>query len=354
VTIAFPKRLSGAAVDRFLAAARARGEQRSLACWSLDELPGCRRLGARLLARGFEWGWQPHWMWLDLGRLADERFGPAELKVEVASKQRGVWRATARLEGERVGGGTLNVTTGRLGAAGIYDIEVAPPRRGRGIGKAITYALLRRAVELGCRHALLNSTGLGEPVYRRLGFASLGRGQTWWLHRHVLAAKPPDAAEVALVEAIGRDSPTALERAAPPAELLDRQLACGMTAMRIAAQLGTRRAAEWLASHGATLDPVAAWDLGWRDRLPSLLAEQPELANWRAGNWQATPLHEAALRDDVELARVVLAGNPDLTMKDRQYGSTPLGWARHMGRSTITALIEGHGTGVVGSPNPGG
>jgi hypothetical protein len=27
-------------------------------------------LAARLVARGFEWGWQPHWMAIDLAELA--------------------------------------------------------------------------------------------------------------------------------------------------------------------------------------------------------------------------------------------------------------------------------------------
>jgi GNAT superfamily N-acetyltransferase len=288
-------------------------------------------------------------MWLDLTLLTGEPGGPAELVIGIESRQRGVWRATARLSGEEVGRGTLNVTTGRLGAAGIYDIEVVPPARSRGIGKAVTQALLGHAADLGCGHALLNSTVLGEPVYRRLGFVSLGHGQTWWLHQHILRAEPPSSAEVALVEAIGRDSPAALARARPASEQLDRRLTCGMTPMRIAAQLEARRAGEWLASHGASLDPVSAWDLGWRDRLPALLAARSELTNWRDGEWQATPLHEAVQRDDVELARVILAAHPDLTIEDRQFDSTPLGWARHMGRHEIARLIEAHERGVVAS-----
>jgi ankyrin repeat protein len=80
-----------------------------------------------------------------------------------------------------------------------------------------------------------------------------------------------------------------------------------------------------------------------------LLAAAPELANQRAGDWQITPLHVAAERGDVELARLVLSARPDLEIQDTQFHSTPLGWARHFGRTEIVALIE-HSTGQGGKP----
>jgi hypothetical protein len=42
---------------------------RSLSWWSLHP---DTELGVRLLARGFAWGWEPHWMALDLARLPEE------------------------------------------------------------------------------------------------------------------------------------------------------------------------------------------------------------------------------------------------------------------------------------------
>src|SRR4051812_37683022 len=64
VHILFP-RLSRAAagleLDRLLAYCRERRPLRAVSCWTL--LPSRPPdLGARLVARGFEWGWQPHWM----------------------------------------------------------------------------------------------------------------------------------------------------------------------------------------------------------------------------------------------------------------------------------------------------
>lgn len=41
-------------------------------------------------------------------------------------------------------------------------------------------ALARARVE-SCTSVTLNATGDGEPVYRKVGFRSLGLGMTWWL-----------------------------------------------------------------------------------------------------------------------------------------------------------------------------
>ena len=37
-------------------------------------------------------------------------------------------------------------------------------------------------VELGLDAVTLNAEDAGEPLYRSLGFQSLGHGRTWWLH----------------------------------------------------------------------------------------------------------------------------------------------------------------------------
>ena len=74
-------------------------------------------------------------------------------------------------------------------------------------------------------------------------------------------------------------------------------------------------------------DVIPLCDLGWRDQVPSALEAHPELANrlLGAGGW--TPLHEAILRKDIELARLLLSANPDLSIQDLQFKATPLGWA---------------------------
>jgi GNAT superfamily N-acetyltransferase len=75
------------------------------------------------------------------------------------------------------------VATGSLvpaaGVGGIYNIATRANRRGRGIGRAITWALMREAAELGYHVAILWSTADGLPVYRRLGFVERVRVPTY-------------------------------------------------------------------------------------------------------------------------------------------------------------------------------
>jgi GNAT superfamily N-acetyltransferase len=234
-------------------------------------------LEVRLLARGFQPGWQPHWMALDLDRMIANHPTPTGLRVEPVegeavwdvknlpyysraaaaltsaaarlSPQR-VWRFAAWLGEKPVGHSTLCVTTGPLGVAGLYDIGVVPEARKQGIGKAVTAAACRHAQEMGCRYALLNATG--ERMYRQVGFNSLGYGMTAWLNVPRLARRPPSPAQIALVEAVGRGDTTALEELAgsTSADELNARLTNEMTLMEVADHAGQAAAADWLAAHG--------------------------------------------------------------------------------------------------------
>ncbi len=214
VTLAFPYGDKDAPLDAVLDYCRSRDPlPASVGCWAMrDESDAATRdLGVRLAARGFEWGWQAHWMSLDLTVVANVNAPPPGLRVAVVDKPAPVWdvddlpyysRPAANVastppprrrnrwrfaawRGENViGHATLFVTRGALGVAGIYAMGVVPAARRQGVGAALMNAACRHArAEAGCRWALLNATGEGERLYRRLGFVSLGRGQTWWLHR---------------------------------------------------------------------------------------------------------------------------------------------------------------------------
>ena len=74
----------------------------------------------------------------------------------------------------------MNVTTGRLGVAGIYDMGVAAQARSRGIGAALTAGALEIGRQAGCSVATLNATPEGELLYRQLAFRPVGVAQTWW------------------------------------------------------------------------------------------------------------------------------------------------------------------------------
>jgi GNAT superfamily N-acetyltransferase len=92
------------------------------------------------------------------------------------------WHAVARLDSAYAGHAWAHLAEGELGSAGIYDVDVLPRHRRRGLGAALTIAVCRAAADAGARVATLNATGEGELLYRALGFRSLGLGQTWWKH----------------------------------------------------------------------------------------------------------------------------------------------------------------------------
>jgi ribosomal protein S18 acetylase RimI-like enzyme len=205
-TLAFPElsreRLGGL-LPQFLSAARRSGAPEA-SCWSL--LPTePEELGPALLAAGFRDGWQALWMALEIEPRPPEP-SPEGVQIGLASaawkatelpwdgeviadvrrrlagaQPRRVWHLGAWRNGRPVGHALLNVTTGRLGVAGIYDMGVAVAERRRGIGRALTLAALELGRSQGCAVATLNTTPEGEPLYRTLGFRRVGLAQTWWI-----------------------------------------------------------------------------------------------------------------------------------------------------------------------------
>jgi GNAT superfamily N-acetyltransferase len=203
--LAFPElsreRLGGL-LPQFLSAARRSGA-REASCWSL--LPTePDTLGSELLEAGFRERWQAHWMAAEIEPRPLEP-PPVGVQVGVApptwkatelpwdgeriagvrsrladAHPRRVWHLGAWRDGRPVGHTVLNVSTGRLGAAGIYDMGVAEAERRRGIGRALTRAALELARTQGCAFATLNATPEGELLYGTVGFRSVGIAQTWW------------------------------------------------------------------------------------------------------------------------------------------------------------------------------
>jgi GNAT superfamily N-acetyltransferase len=177
-SLLFPRladREVGRVIDDFVAAAADAGVD-SAACWSL--LPARPpTLGDELLARGFETGWQPHWMAVEELPAARNVDG---VTIDVETRRKGRWRALATRDGQFVGAANaLHVD----GAAGVFDVYTADDERRRGIGWATTQAALAQAFAAGATHATVNATELGGHLYAAMGFRSLGYGQTWWLHR---------------------------------------------------------------------------------------------------------------------------------------------------------------------------
>lgn len=98
-----------------------------------------------------------------------ERFGPGAVPRD---------RRDLELRYFTVRAGEMIVATSTLmlegGLAGIYCVSTRPEHRGRGLGAAATAEPLRIARDLGYRTGILQSSAMGEPVYRRLGFSSHG------------------------------------------------------------------------------------------------------------------------------------------------------------------------------------
>lgn len=59
--------------------------------------------------------------------------------------------------------------------AGIYNVAVVPGQRRRGFGEALTWAAVAAGREAGAGVAVLQSSPLGEPVYRKMGFRTVTR-----------------------------------------------------------------------------------------------------------------------------------------------------------------------------------
>ncbi|MET1060559.1 MAG: GNAT family N-acetyltransferase [Nocardioides sp.] len=73
------------------------------------------------------------------------------------------------------------------GTAGIYNVAVPERHRGRGLGYAMTAALMNVGVDAGCSNAILHATELGRPIYERLGFVEVCQTPQWiWM--------PPESA----------------------------------------------------------------------------------------------------------------------------------------------------------------
>jgi GNAT superfamily N-acetyltransferase len=78
-----------------------------------------------------------------------------------------VGHLVARLDGRPVACGTLWLT-GRT--AGLYNIATVEDARGRGIGYAVTAALMNLGRQRGATHAILHASAMGRSLYQCLGF----------------------------------------------------------------------------------------------------------------------------------------------------------------------------------------
>jgi GNAT superfamily N-acetyltransferase len=255
----------------------------------------------------------------------------------------GQWvRFVASIRGRVVGQSVVFLTAGDWGVAGVYHVGVVPRARNHGIGKAVTMAACLYALERGYRYAVLNSTEVGKPAYRQLGFRTVGDGWTWWMTIERLLAQPPGPEEVRLAEAVGRGDEAELTSlwAEYPAYDLNRVLTNGMSLIQLAVHCRQPLAAAWLVQRGSGYTALDAWDLGWKDRARQLLGSDRQQIQQLYGKEEKSLLHVAAERNDAELAELALAAGSDPHWRDNTWKATPLEWANHFGYTTIARLIE--------------
>ena len=65
---------------------------------------------------------------------------------------------------------SMAVVTGDL--VGVYNVQVRPDFRRRGLGRAMTDAVLAVGRRAGCAAATLQSTAMGLSVYEQMGFTT--------------------------------------------------------------------------------------------------------------------------------------------------------------------------------------
>ncbi|HWB26724.1 MAG TPA: GNAT family N-acetyltransferase [Chitinophagaceae bacterium] len=363
--IAFPvltKENAGSLLDEIIQYYREK-KVADVGCWSRKPLP-YRAMGVKLLARGFQFGWKPNWMALDLDKINTGHNVPPGLEIKADNEtsthgmtdlpysgDRGavasnsltahpdmVQRFIARLDGEIVGQSAVFIPPGGEDACGLYEVGVVPAARKRGIGKAVVTAACLYAKEKGCRYATLNGTG--KKMYEQVGFVHIGYGRTWWANNNYIT-NPPSRAQVLLAEAAGTGNIAMLDeiiKKVDPA-ILNVPMTNKMTFVELAAYCGKPASAEWLVKHGANYTVLDAWRLGWKLRAEALLAEDAALVNKQYGEGGLTLLHIAAEKNDIGLAELALAARPDITIQDNWHNGIPLGWAYYLERKEIIELI---------------
>jgi ribosomal protein S18 acetylase RimI-like enzyme len=86
--------------------------------------------------------------------------------------------------GEPAAGAMVVVTHG---VAGIYWVGTTPSARGRGLAELCTRVATNRGFDLGARMAALQASTMGEPIYARMGYATV-------THYPTLVQLPPPKA----------------------------------------------------------------------------------------------------------------------------------------------------------------
>jgi GNAT superfamily N-acetyltransferase len=170
-------------------------------CWWLEDDVNLAGWEALLTPRGFKLAGGPPGMSIDLGKLQESIHLPEGVEIKIVQDRKGIvdtaeavvngygfppdWKDTtidfflgigldgpyqsyvAYWQGKPVS--TAGVFFGEE-VAGIYTVATIPEARGKGIGAAVTLAPLIEARRMGYRVGTLQSSEMGFPVYKKMGF----------------------------------------------------------------------------------------------------------------------------------------------------------------------------------------
>ena len=297
----------GAHIDEWLEWFRSEKCQHKMAvsCWAEDKNDS--ELAGKLLARGFSCGFISNWLWLDMNKVpldcSSYRFlegvtfrviSPEETESIWELCEEGhpcykdsIWKTRQMHEAARLSKGklvmfiahlgdvpiasaTLYLGQGeRAGVAGLYEVEVVREYRGKGVGKAISYATCHYSKLLGYRYVLGNASDEGVPMYYKIGFSDFGRGRVYFLPQK-LVEEPVSKKESEFVEAIHAKDFALLQNISKP--FRTATLSNGLTAIQLAILLHRPDVALWLHDkQNFVLDIMSAHELGWGDEISLLV-----------------------------------------------------------------------------------
>jgi GNAT superfamily N-acetyltransferase len=125
--------------------------------------------------------------------------GDAVTDIEAGRTDSGnIVRVTGYIAGRAV---STSLLLDAADVAGIYVVTTAERYRRQGIGAAVTAAALRAGRDRGLRVATLQASGMGAPVYARMGFETVAE---YRLFRFPTRALPRQMSRVPLRRPAGR------------------------------------------------------------------------------------------------------------------------------------------------------
>ncbi len=241
----------------------------------------------------------------------------------------------AVVDGAIVGRAVLSCRDTSIGrTAGVYDLGVVPAWQRRSIGRQLMHALLVAAVDRGASLATLNATPAGERLYRALGFAEVGEGQTWLAPAETIR-QPPPAAQVAFALAISGGEPLPEDPAL--ARLL---LPNGDTPLAHASRFDEPESARRLLTMGTLPDVAALWQLGLTEEARALMQLSPASLDVKRGTQQVTALHVAIFSGDQGFLTELLDAGASPFVRDGHFDSDAFGWAHALGNDAALTILR--------------